>query len=109
MRPIHRKTTPKVRGGKVQRKNRTALSPSYGRTPLDRPVVDRQRPDLCTFDDQRDGEQLHVQHDAVLAATPGDRAHTMALLNLSGAGDGLGSHRFGGDQIIYSTANGESV
>jgi len=44
VRPIHRKTSPKVRGGKVQRKNRTALSPSYGRTPLDRPVVDRQRP-----------------------------------------------------------------
>jgi hypothetical protein len=44
MPPIRRETNPKVRDGKVQRKNRTALSPHYSQTPQDRPAVDRQRP-----------------------------------------------------------------
>ena len=44
MRPVGRKTTPKVRGGKVQRKNRSAPTPSYENTPQDRPVIDRRRP-----------------------------------------------------------------
>jgi hypothetical protein len=39
-----RKTTPKVRNGKVQRKDRSALTPHYSITPQDRPVVDRCRP-----------------------------------------------------------------
>jgi hypothetical protein len=44
MRSSPRKTAPKVRGGKVQRKNRAAPTPSYWNTPQGRPVVDRQRP-----------------------------------------------------------------
>jgi hypothetical protein len=44
MRSVHRKTNPRVRDGKVQRKNRTAVSPHYSQTPQDRPIVDRQRP-----------------------------------------------------------------
>jgi hypothetical protein len=44
MRSMRRKTTPKVRDGKVQRKNRNAVTPHYLNTPQDRPAVDRQRP-----------------------------------------------------------------
>jgi len=43
---LKRKTTPKVRGGKPLRKNRTALSPHYRHLAPDRPVIDRQRPGL---------------------------------------------------------------
>lgn len=44
MRSSPRKTGTKVRDGKVQRKNRTNLSPHYEQTPQSRPAVDRQRP-----------------------------------------------------------------
>ena len=44
MRSSPRKTGTKVRDGKVQRKNRTDLSPHYEQTPQSRPFVDRQRP-----------------------------------------------------------------
>jgi len=44
MRHFNRKTTPKVVGGKPMRKNRTAKTPNYWNTPLDCPVIDRQRP-----------------------------------------------------------------
>lgn len=44
MRSPRRKTGTKVTDGKVQRKNRTDLSPHYEQTPQSRPVVDRQRP-----------------------------------------------------------------
>jgi hypothetical protein len=44
MRHGSRKTAPKVRDGKVQRKNRLAPTPSYWNTPQDRPTIDRQRP-----------------------------------------------------------------
>jgi len=40
----NRKTTPKVRDGKVQRKNRTDLSRHYKNYGQDRPVIDRLRP-----------------------------------------------------------------
>ncbi len=43
MRSSQRKSTPKVRDGKVQRKNRAALTPNYWNTPQDRPDFDRQR------------------------------------------------------------------
>jgi hypothetical protein len=39
-----RKSTPKVRGGKPLRKNRSAPTPSYWNTDQLRPVIDRQRP-----------------------------------------------------------------
>ena len=39
-----RKTTPKVRGGKVQRKNRSKPTPNYYNTPQSVPVLERQRP-----------------------------------------------------------------
>ena len=39
-----RKTTPKVRDGKVQRKNRHQPTPDYYNTPQDMPVLERQRP-----------------------------------------------------------------
>ena len=38
------KKTPKVRDGKVQKKNRTALTPNYYNTPQSYPVLDRKRP-----------------------------------------------------------------
>lgn len=44
MRSRPRKTAPKVRDGKAQRKNRSALTPHYSNTPQARPAVDRQRP-----------------------------------------------------------------
>jgi hypothetical protein len=44
MRVIHRKTTPKVVGGKPVRKNRWALTPSYRNTDQLVPAIDRQRP-----------------------------------------------------------------
>jgi hypothetical protein len=44
MRSPQRKSTPKVRGGKVQRKNRTDLSPNYYNTPHAYPTPVRQRP-----------------------------------------------------------------
>lgn len=40
----NRKTTPKVRDGKVQRKNRTDLSRHYRNYVQDKPVIDRLRP-----------------------------------------------------------------
>lgn len=42
MRP--RRTAPRVVDGKVQRKNRAALSPHYDHHDQERPVIDRQRP-----------------------------------------------------------------
>lgn len=39
-----RKTTPKVIGGKVQRKNRTTLTPNYWNSPQPFPFIDRQKP-----------------------------------------------------------------
>ena len=44
MRRSSRKTTPRVRDGKVQRKNRTDLSPHYEQTYQSYPQIDRQRP-----------------------------------------------------------------
>jgi hypothetical protein len=44
VRPQQRKSAPRVRDGKVQKKNRTALSPHYSHIPQERPAVDRQRP-----------------------------------------------------------------
>lgn len=41
---MNRKSTPKVCDGKVQRKNRAALSPHYSQSPQAYPIVDRQRP-----------------------------------------------------------------
>ena len=41
---ISRKTTPRVRRGKVQRKNRWALTPSIFNTPQPMPVIHRERP-----------------------------------------------------------------
>lgn len=43
-RSLPRKTTPKVVGGKVQRKNRAARTPNYYNTPQDVPIIDRRRP-----------------------------------------------------------------
>jgi len=40
----NRKTAPRVRGGKVQRKNRTDLSPSVFLTEPGHPVIHRERP-----------------------------------------------------------------
>jgi len=39
-----RKTTPKVRGGRVQRKNRAAPTPTYWNTPQPVPQLDREDP-----------------------------------------------------------------
>ncbi len=44
MRFCPRKTAPRVVRGKVQRKNRWALTPNYWNTPQELPVLDRQRP-----------------------------------------------------------------
>ncbi len=44
MRPIYRKTAPKVRGGKVQRKNRWSPTPTCENTPQPRPLVHRRKP-----------------------------------------------------------------
>jgi hypothetical protein len=41
---MNRKTTPKVVGGKTQRKNRWAQTPNCYNTRQDRPVIDRRRP-----------------------------------------------------------------
>ena len=44
MRIISRKSTPKVAGGQVQKKNNAEMTASYYDTPQPRPVIDRQRP-----------------------------------------------------------------
>ena len=44
MRRLNRRTTPRVRGGRVRAKNRTAITPNYWDTPQEHPVIDRQRP-----------------------------------------------------------------
>lgn len=44
MRPFYRKTTPKVRDGKVQRKNRWSRTPNCYNTPQPRPLVHRRKP-----------------------------------------------------------------
>lgn len=44
MRSYPRKTTPKVKGGKVQRKNRWAETPNYYNTPQRVPAIDREKP-----------------------------------------------------------------
>jgi len=44
MRQINRKATPKVVGGRVQKKSDPETSPSYYDTPQALPVIDRQRP-----------------------------------------------------------------
>ena len=44
MRHINRKTAPKVRDGKVQMKNRTALSRHYWNYCQNRPIIDRLEP-----------------------------------------------------------------
>ena len=41
---FNRRTAPRVVGGKVQRKNRSARTPNYWNTPQVQPVIDRQRP-----------------------------------------------------------------
>lgn len=42
----HRKTTPKVVNGRVQRKNRWARTPTYFNTPQATPAVDRLKPGI---------------------------------------------------------------
>lgn len=44
MKRAMRKTAPKVRGGVVQKKNRTALTPTVFNTPQDMPAIMRERP-----------------------------------------------------------------
>lgn len=44
MKRSQRKVTPRVRGGKVQRKNRDAPTPNYWNTPQRVPVLDKKRP-----------------------------------------------------------------
>lgn len=44
MRPFYRRTTPKVRDGKVQRKNRWSRTPNCYNTPQPRPLVHRRKP-----------------------------------------------------------------
>ena len=44
MRQINRKATPKVIGGKVQKKNNPEWTASYYNTPQPMPTIDRQRP-----------------------------------------------------------------
>ena len=44
MRTTQRKSTPKVAGGRVQKKNNAASTPTYYDTPQPMPVIDRQRP-----------------------------------------------------------------
>lgn len=44
MKHLPRKTTPRVKDGRVQKKNRTALTPNYYNTPQDVPAIDRERP-----------------------------------------------------------------
>jgi len=80
MRSIPRKTTPKVRGGKSQRKNRTDLSPGYKNHLQHEPIIDRLRPGpgyrhvLKKRDIERfiellpDWEELSKGLDAVLLA-----------------------------------------
>lgn len=41
---INRKTTPKVRDGRVRKKNRTAETPNFLNTPHRWPTIDRRRP-----------------------------------------------------------------
>src|SRR5579872_5380776 len=43
-RTSHRKSTPRVVNGKVQRKDRFALTPTYFNTPQFSPVIDRLKP-----------------------------------------------------------------
>ena len=82
-----RKTAPKVRGGKVQRKSRHQPTPNYYNTPQDIPVLDRQRPgkDHCHLIRKRhlidfisilpDWEELSQGLDAiVLGPGEGDTA-----------------------------------
>lgn len=45
-RMIRNKSTPKVVNGKVQRKNRTAVTPTYFNTPQFTPVIDRYKPGI---------------------------------------------------------------
>jgi hypothetical protein len=44
MRRMNRRTAPKVVGGKVQRKNRSAPTPNYYNTDQPIPVIDRRKP-----------------------------------------------------------------
>jgi len=44
MRQINRKSTPKVTGGQVQKKNNAAWTANYYNTPQPMPLIDRQRP-----------------------------------------------------------------
>ena len=64
MRSSQRKTTPKVRDGKVQRKNRWALTPNYENTPQDRPVFDRRRAGFEPSGEMQSGI-VEAAHDAV--------------------------------------------
>ena len=83
MAQFHRRTAPKVRGGKVQKKNRTQRSPGYRNHEQDTPVIDRLNPGpgfrhvLRKGDVERfltllpDWEELSRGLDAVLLA-PGE-------------------------------------
>ena len=44
MKRFPRKTAPGVKDGRVQKKNRAALTPNYYNTPQDVPAIDRERP-----------------------------------------------------------------
>ena len=44
MRIYARKTTPRVKSGKVQQKNRLSQTPNYYNTPQQYPIIDRQKP-----------------------------------------------------------------
>lgn len=80
-----RKTAPGVVRGKVQKKNRSALTPDYYNTPQDIPAIDRQRPGqgYCHVLKKRDivdfisilpdWEELSIGLNAILLA-PGEDA-----------------------------------
>jgi hypothetical protein len=44
MRTLCRKSAPRVKAGRVQKKNNWTLSPDYYRTPFRMPLIDRKRP-----------------------------------------------------------------
>lgn len=85
MRVIHRKTTPKVVGGKPVRKNRWGLTPNYRNTEQLVPAIDRQRPGqgyrhvLLKRDIERfikilpDWKQLSVGLNAIVLVPGNDR------------------------------------
>jgi hypothetical protein len=86
MRPQARKTSPKVLGGKVQRKNRWDVTRTYWNTRQAVPVIDREEPgrgyrhvlrrkDVFAFIDvMPDWEEISQGLDAIVLAAGSDRA-----------------------------------